>query len=132
MGLVLDKWQKKALSECIGETILNFYSSDPPLWADVKTDDVAELRSLVIERLRAKKSNDIANALKDDKEHLTQAIHQRFKSLREKKRREDARKAKGQVLPDSTLQGTALLSHRPGCELTFEWQRTQIRTQRAR
>ncbi|KAL9013403.1 MAG: hypothetical protein Q9173_001899 [Seirophora scorigena] len=103
MDPTLDTWQKKALSECVGEIILEFYSGDPPLWAQVKTDDLAVLRSSVVQRLRCKGSNDVADALESAKDSTTRAIHQRFKSLREKKRRElQKREAEKQA----SLQGT--------------------------
>ena len=107
MDPTLDTWQKKALSECIGEIILDFYSGDPPLWAQVKTDDLAILRSSVVQRLRDKGSNDVADVLEGAKDSTTRAIHQRFKSLREKKRRDDQkREVKQQASLQGTVQGT--------------------------
>lgn len=106
MEATLDTWQKKALSECIGEIILEFYSSNPPLWGKVTTDDLVTLRSMVIERLRTKGSNDVADALEGAKDFTTRKIHQRFKSLREKKRRENRkREAERQASPQGIPHG---------------------------
>lgn len=89
MAPALNPWQKKALSEHVGKTILDFYNGSPPLWAEVGTDIQAKLCSLVIERLREGDCGDVADVLEGAKDFATRKIHQRFKSLREKKRRED-------------------------------------------
>lgn len=104
MDPVLDTWQRKALSECVGQTILDFYDGDPPLWAKVTTDDLVALRPLVIDRLRQKKSNDVADIVDGAKDFMTRALHQRFKSLREKKRREAQKLASLQSMSqDATI-----------------------------
>ncbi len=92
MEPVLTQWQKKALSEHLGNTILAFYGGSPPLWAEVGTGTQTKLCSLVIERLREKDCSDVADALEGAKDFAIRKIHQRFKSLREKKKREDQRR----------------------------------------
>lgn len=92
MDPALNTWQKKALSEHAGKTILDFYDGSPPLWADVGTETQAKLCSLVIERLREGDCGDVADALAGARDFAIRKIHQRFKTLREKKRREDLRR----------------------------------------
>ena len=92
MDPALNIWQKKALSEHAGKTILDFYNGSPPLWADVGTETQAKLYSLVIERLREGDYSDVADALAGARDFIIRKIHQRFKTLREKKRREDLRR----------------------------------------
>lgn len=110
MDPVLDYWQRKALSECTGETILEFFHDDPPPWTQVGTDILEKLRSLVVERLRKKNCNDVANALEGAKEFTTKALHQRFKSLREKRRREQQRR---EAEKQAALRNTSRGSVRP-------------------
>ncbi|KAL8779402.1 MAG: hypothetical protein Q9213_006952 [Squamulea squamosa] len=88
--------QRRALSGCIGDVILKFYDNNPPSWAEISgSDDLAELRPLVIKQLRDKRCNEIADTIEsaDDAEvFLKQAIQQRFKSLRERLLRENRRR----------------------------------------
>ncbi|KAL9024674.1 MAG: hypothetical protein Q9196_006339 [Gyalolechia fulgens] len=83
----LTLWQKRALSEHTGKTILDFYSGRPPLWCDVGTKTRTELYSLVMDRLRKEDCGDVADVLEGARDFAIRKIHQRFKSLREKKRR---------------------------------------------
>lgn len=88
----LDRWQRKALSECLGEIILEYYDQNPPPWKQVGTDTLVKLRSLAIERLRKKECNDVADTLEGAKDFTIKALHQRFKSLQDKQRRENQRR----------------------------------------
>lgn len=98
MNSSLNARQRKALSEHAGVVILEFYHDDPPSWSQIGTQTQMELRTLVIDRLRDKACGDVAEILDSSaKEFAVRAIQQRFKSLREKKKREDKKsRAKAQ------------------------------------
>ena len=104
MALSLGVSQKRALSVHIGDVILEFYNHDPPLWNTVGTVTQAELRRLVIERLREKDCADVADILEANSlDTAIGVIRKRFKTLREKKKREDERGAKKQVISGGEL-----------------------------
>ncbi|KAL9629358.1 MAG: hypothetical protein Q9164_006915 [Protoblastenia rupestris] len=93
MALALGSSQKRALSVHVGNVILDYYDREPPLWSTVGTATQAELRRLVIERLREKDCADVADILEASSlDTAVGVIKRRFKSLREKKRREEERK----------------------------------------
>ena len=105
MALSLGASQKRALSVHVGDVILDFYKHDPPPWNTVGTVTQAELRRLVIERLREKDCADVADILEANTlDTAVGVIRKRFKTLREKKRREDERGAKKQVISGGKLQ----------------------------
>lgn len=93
MASSLNGRQKKALSEHAGVVILEYYNGDPPPWSHIGTQTQAELRALVIDRLHDKACGDVAEILSSNaSEYAIRAIQQRFKSLREKKKRNDKNK----------------------------------------
>ena len=93
MASSLNARQKRALSEYAGVVILDSYDGDPPPWSQIGTKTQSELRSLVIDRPHDKACRDVAETLNSNtKEFAVRAIQQRFKSLREKKKRDDRRK----------------------------------------
>lgn len=97
MASSLNVRQKKALSEHAGVVILEYYNGDPPPWSQIGTQTQAELRALVIDRLHNKACGDVAEILNSNAlEFAIRAIQQRFKSLREKKKRNDRYKGKAQ------------------------------------
>ena len=86
MALSLGASQKRALSMHVGDVILDFYHNDPPLRNAVGTVTQAELRRLVIERLREKDCADLADILNANSlDTAVGIIRKRFKRLREKK-----------------------------------------------
>lgn len=93
MALTLGASQKRALSVHVGDVILDFYDREPPLWSTVGTVTQAELRRLAIERLREKDCADVADVLETSSlDTAVDIIKKRFKTLREKRRREEERK----------------------------------------
>ena len=93
MTLTLGMSQKRALSVHAGDVILDFYDRKPPLWSAVGTGTQAELRRLVIGRLREKDCGDVADILEASSlDTAVDIIKKRFKTLREKRRREEDRK----------------------------------------
>ena len=85
----LNKWQRKALSEHAGVVILDYYHGTTPQWNTVGTETQGKLRDLLGQRLREKECGDVATFLEQRPQETTRAIQQRFKSLREKQRREE-------------------------------------------
>ena len=105
MALSLGASQKRALSMHVGNVILDFYHNDPPLWNAVGTVTQAELRRLVIERLREKDCADVADILNANPlDTAVGIIRKRFKTLREKKKRGEERKAKNQAVLENELK----------------------------
>ena len=94
-GTSLDRWQRKALSEHAGAVILEYYHDQPPLWAKVGTETQATLRGLLVQRLKDNDCGDVALYLAERPQDTTRAIQQRFKSLREKERRDGKKRAAG-------------------------------------
>ena len=93
MGLTLGASQKRALSVHVGNVIVDFYDQKPPLWSTVGTETQAELRRQVITRLKEKDCADVAEILEASSlDTAVEVIKRRFKTLREKKRREEERK----------------------------------------
>lgn len=89
----------------VGDVILDFYNNDPPLWNTVGTITQAELRRLVIERLREKDCADVADILEANPlDTAVGVMRKRFKTLREKKRREEERGAKNKAVSGGELQ----------------------------
>ena len=105
MALSLGASQKRALSMHVGDVILDFYHNDPPLWNAVGTVTQAELRSLVIKRLREKDCADVADILEANSLDTAVGImRKRVKTLRERKRREEERETKNQAALGSELE----------------------------
>ena len=93
MALTLGASQKRALSVHVGDVILDFYHRESPLWSMIGMGTQAELRRLMIERLREKDCADVADILETSSLDTTVGvIKKRFKTLREKRRREEERK----------------------------------------
>lgn len=101
----LNARQKKVLSEHAGVVILEYYDGDPPPWSQIGTQIQSELRTLVIARLNATACGDVAEVLEsNDEEFAVRAIQQRFKSLREKKKRDDRKR-------ETEAQGSTFFVH---------------------
>ncbi len=108
----LDRWQRKALSEHAGNVILEYYQGHPPQWTAVGTETQGKLRSMLAQRLREKECGDVAEFLDENPKDTTRAIQQRFKSLREKKRREDKKR---EVDKEGMLQVAGFPSDSSSC-----------------
>ncbi|KAL9124656.1 MAG: hypothetical protein Q9217_006032 [Psora testacea] len=92
MALALSMSQKTALSKHVGHVILDFYDGKPPLWSEVGTGTQAELRRLVIRRLKEEDCADVADILETSSlDTAVGVIKKRFKTLRERKRRQKER-----------------------------------------
>ena len=93
----LNQWQRTSLSIHSGELITEYFSGQHiPQWTKIGTEKQAELRRLLIQRLRDRKCSDVADYLQESKENATRAIQQRLKSLREKERKDGKRNVVGQ------------------------------------
>lgn len=77
------------MSEHAGKVINEHYDDQPPQWTTVGTETQEKLRSLLAQRLRDHQCGDVADFLDGNPRDSTRAIRQRFKSLREKRRRMD-------------------------------------------
>lgn len=91
----------------VGDVILDFYDREPPLWSTVGTGTQAELRRLVIRRLREKDCADVAEILETSSlDAAIVVIKKRFKTLRELKRRGEERKrgAEKKAVSEGELQ----------------------------
>lgn len=89
----LNARQRKALSDHAGVVIFDYYNGNPPPWSQIGTKTHLELRTRVIDRLHEKACGDVADILNSNaKELAVRAIQQRFKTLREKRKRDDKKK----------------------------------------
>lgn len=91
----------------VGDVILEFYNGEPPSWNTVGTVTQAELRRLVIERLKKKDCGDVADILEASPLDTAVAVfRKRFKTLQEKKRPEEERNrvAERQAVSEGGLQ----------------------------
>ena len=88
MATVLSKDQKRKVSIHGGHVIDTYFPDGLPMWTDIGTDVLQNLLELLVEELREKKCNDVADHVETHPDEAKRALQIRFKSLKDRKRRQ--------------------------------------------